>query len=177
MIRHPGGAVSLLAKMSYAVNNSFLASAGQADNFTMNPIALAVDDLREQYLREMALVRQTCERTGDGTAAIRRRSAVVDRILIEMWRRAFTGLPQLNVALLALGGYGRKDLFPYSDIDVLFTFADEKTEEQSREAVRAIIQGMWDIGLRASPASRTVKEAGRFEAENLEFTLATLDRR
>jgi [protein-PII] uridylyltransferase len=57
----------------------------------MNPVALAVDDLREQYLREMALVRQTCERTGDGTAAIRRRSAVVDRILIEMWRRAFSG--------------------------------------------------------------------------------------
>jgi [protein-PII] uridylyltransferase len=143
----------------------------------MNSIVLEVDDLREQYTREMALVRQTCERTGDGTAAIRRRSAVVDRILIEMWRRAFTGLPQLNVSLLALGGYGRKDLFPYSDIDVLFTFADERTEEQSREAVRSIIQGMWDAGLRASPSSRTVKEAGKFDPENLEFTLATLDRR
>ena len=143
----------------------------------MNPVALAVDDLREQYTREMALVRQTCERTGDGTAAIRRRSAVVDRILIEMWRRAFAGHTALNVSLLALGGYGRKDLFPYSDIDVLFAFADEKTEEQSKEAVRAIIQGMWDIGLRASPSSRTVKEAGRFDPDNLEFTLATLDRR
>ncbi len=143
----------------------------------MEPIVLAVDDLREQYLKEMALVRQTCERTGDGTAAIRRRSAVVDRILIEMWRRAFTGLPGLNVSMLALGGYGRKDLFPYSDIDVLFAFADDKAEEQSRDAVRAIIQGMWDIGLRASPSSRTVKEAGRFDPDNLEFTLATLDRR
>ncbi len=143
----------------------------------MTSVVLAVDDLREQYLKEMALVRQTCERTGDGTAAIRRRSAVVDRILIEMWRRAFAGLPAQNVALLALGGYGRKDLFPYSDIDVLFTFADDKTEEQSREAVRAIIQGMWDVGLRASPSSRTVKEAGRFDPDNLEFTLATLDRR
>jgi len=125
----------------------------------------------------MALVRQTCERTGDGTAAIRRRSAVVDRILIEMWRRVFAGQPAQNAALLALGGYGRKDLFPYSDIDVMFAFADEKTEENSRGAVRAIIQGMWDIGLRASPCSRTVKEAGRFDPDNLEFTLATLDRR
>jgi len=143
----------------------------------MNPVALAVDDLREQYTREMALVRQTCERTGDGTAAIRRRSAVVDRILIEMWRRAFAGQPANSVSLLALGGYGRKDLFPFSDIDVLFAFADEKTEEQSQEAVRAIIQGMWDVGLRASPSSRTLKEAGRFDPDNLEFTLATLDRR
>jgi [protein-PII] uridylyltransferase len=143
----------------------------------MNPVALAVDDLREQYLREMALVRQTCERTGDGTAAIRRRSAVVDRILIEMWRRAFAGQPAPNVSLLAMGGYGRKDLFPYSDVDVLFAFADEKVEEQSREAVRAMVQGMWDVGLRASPSSRTIKEAGRFDPDNLEFTLATLDRR
>jgi [protein-PII] uridylyltransferase len=125
----------------------------------------------------MALVRQTCERTGDGTAAIRRRSAVVDRILIEMWRQAFGGQPPQNMALLALGGYGRKDLFPYSDIDVLFAFADEKTEVHSKDAVRSIIQGMWDIGLRASPCSRTVKEAGRFDPDNLEFTLATLDRR
>src|ERR1700744_2332879 len=109
----------------------------------MNPVAFAVDDLRDQYLREMALVRQTCELTGDGTAAIRRRSAVVDRILIEMWRRAFAGQTAPNVALLALGGYGRKDLFPYSDIDVLFTFSDDKTEEQTKDAVRTIIQGMW----------------------------------
>jgi [protein-PII] uridylyltransferase len=143
----------------------------------MDPVAITVDDLREQYTREMALVRQTYERTGDGTAAIRRRSAVVDRILIEMWRRAFTGNPGYNVSLLALGGYGRKDLFPYSDVDVLFAFADDKTEQQAREHVRAIIQGMWDIGLRASPASRTLKEAGRFDPDNLEFTLATLDRR
>jgi [protein-PII] uridylyltransferase len=125
----------------------------------------------------MALVRQTCERTGDGTAAIRRRSAVVDRILIEMWRRAFAGQPATNASLVAFGGYGRKDLFPYSDIDVLFTFADDKAEAQSKEAIRSIIQGMWDIGLRASPSSRTLKEAGRFDPDNLEFTLATLDRR
>ena len=143
----------------------------------MNPVAFAVDDLREQYTQEMALVRQTCERTGDGTAAIRRRSAVVDHLLIEMWRRAFAGQPAPNAALLAMGGYGRKDLFPYSDIDVLFAFADDKTVANSQAAIRAIIQGMWDIGLRASPCSRTLKEAGRFDPENLEFTLATLDRR
>ncbi|MGH9589827.1 MAG: DUF294 nucleotidyltransferase-like domain-containing protein, partial [Terracidiphilus sp.] len=143
----------------------------------MNPVVFAVDDLREQYTQEMALVRQTAERTGDGTAAIRRRSAVVDRILVEMWRRAFAGMPQQNAALLAMGGYGRKDLFPYSDIDLLFLFADERTEARAHEAVRAVIQGIWDAGLRASPTSRTLKEAGRFDPDNIEFTLAALDHR
>ena len=143
----------------------------------MNPVALAVDDLREQYTREMALVRLTCERTGDGAAAIRRRTSVVDRMLIEMWRRTFAGQPPVSAALLALGGYGRKDLFPYSDIDVLFVFADDKTEANCKEVVRVFVQGMWELGLRASPCYRTLKEAGRFDPGNLEFTLATLDRR
>ena len=138
---------------------------------------LAIDDLREQYNREMALVRQTYERTGDGTAAIRRRASIVDRALIEIWRRAHGADASARSAMLALGGYGRKDLFPYSDIDVLFAFADEDTEKLARPRVRAIVQAMWDIGLRASPASRTLKECARFDPDNIEFTLSTFDHR
>jgi len=151
----------------------------------MPPAALPIDDLREQYTQQMALVRQTYDRTGDGSAAIRRRSSVVDRLLIELWRRAFSPEisgtpapdPNAKVALLALGGYGRKDLFPFSDIDVLFAFADEETEKSARPLIQPIIQAMWDIGLRASPATRILKECSRFDPDNLEFTLATFDHR
>jgi len=139
--------------------------------------ALVIDDLRDQYNQQMALVRQTYERTGDGTSAIRRRSSVVDRLLIELWRRACSADPNAKVSMLALGGYGRKDLFPCSDIDVLFAFADDDTEKSTRPAIRSIIQAMWDIGLRASPATRTLKECSRFDPDNLEFTLATFDHR
>jgi len=141
---------------------------------------IPIDDLRDQYTQQMAHVRQTYERTGDGTAAIRRRSSLVDRLLIELWRRALS-IPGFDanakVSMLALGGYGRKDLFPHSDIDVLFAFADDDTEKAVRPAIRAIIQAMWDIGLRASPASRTLKECTRFDPDNLEFTLSTFDHR
>ena len=146
----------------------------------MDAPALVIDDLREQYTQQMALVRQTYDRTGDGTAAIRRRSSVVDRVLIELWRRAFSSGGSdvaVKASVLALGGYGRKDLFPFSDIDVLFAFADDDTEKSSRPAIRSIIQAMWDIGLRASPATRTVKECNRFDPDNLEFTLSTFDHR
>ena len=146
----------------------------------MDAPALVIDDLREQYTQQMALVRQTYDRTGDGTAAIRRRSSVVDRLLIELWRRAFSSGGSdvaVKASVLALGGYGRKDLFPFSDIDVLFAFADDDTEKSARPAIRSIIQAMWDIGLRASPATRTVKECNRFDPDNLEFTLSTFDHR
>src|SRR5580698_9174722 len=127
----------------------------------METAILVIDDLREQYTQQMALVRQTYDRTGDGTAAIRRRSSIVDRLLIELWRRAFGSDPVAagaKASMLALGGYGRKDLFPFSDIDVLFAFADDDTEKNVRPAIRAIVQAMSDIGLRASPATRTVKQ-------------------
>ena len=146
----------------------------------MKSILLSIDDLREQYVQQMAQVRTTWERTGDGTAAIRRRSAIVDRVLIELWRRAFAeaGLPaDAKAAMLAMGGYGRKDLFPCSDIDVLFAFADEEQEKAAKPATRAVVQAMWDIGLRASPQTRTAKECSRFDPDNLEFTLSTFDHR
>jgi [protein-PII] uridylyltransferase len=146
----------------------------------METNSLPIDDLREQYTQQMALVRQTYDRTGEGTAAIRRRSSIVDRLLIELWRRAFhqNSLdPSARVSLLALGGYGRKDLFPCSDIDVLFVFGDEDTEKALRPIIQTITQAMWDIGLRASPTSRTLKECSRFDPDNLEFTLATFDHR
>jgi [protein-PII] uridylyltransferase len=142
--------------------------------------ALFIDDMKEQYGQQMAQVRQTYERTGDGTAAIRRRASVVDRILVELWRRAVnSGSLDANAkaSMLALGGYGRKDLFPCSDIDVLFACADDDCEKSSRPAIRSIIQAMWDIGLRASPSTRTVKECNRFDPDNLEFTLSTFDHR
>jgi [protein-PII] uridylyltransferase len=148
----------------------------------MDTAALVIDDLRDQYTQQMALVRQTYERTGDGTAAIRRRTSIVDRLLIEIWRRACTQpdeAPEANpkVAMLALGGYGRKDLFPFSDIDVLFAYADDAVEKSARPAIQSMIQAMWDIGLRASPTLRTVKECSRFDPDNLEFTLSTFDHR
>ncbi len=143
----------------------------------MESTALVIDDLRDQYAQQMALVRQTYDRTGDGTAAIRRRSSIVDRLLIELWRRAFGADASAKVSMLALGGYGRKDLFPFSDIDVLFACADDDTEKNTRPAIRALNQAMWDIGLRASPTTRTLRECNRFDPDNLEFTLSTFDHR
>ena len=143
----------------------------------MESTLLAFDDIKERYARESEQLRLTYERTGDGTAAIRRRTTMVDSIVTELWKRASGQEMMTGVSVLALGGYGRKDLFPCSDVDVLFAFASDEVEKRGRDAARAVHQAMWDIGLRASPVYRTVKECGRFDRDNLEFTLATFDHR
>lgn len=85
--------------------------------------------------------------------------------------------PNEGLTLLALGGYGRKMLFPYSDLDILFLFANEKTEGEFRPFISEFSRTMWDLGFRVSSAGRTVEECKRIEEDNAEFHLALLDRR
>src|SRR5215468_1269608 len=82
-----------------------------------------------------------------------------------------------GLALLALGGYGREVLFPYSDLDLLFLFGSEKSEEESRPLISEFSRTLWDLGFRVSSAGRTFEECRRIEQDNAEFHLAMLDRR
>lgn len=134
--------------------------------------------LRDTYQKEIADLRQTFERTGDGSAAIRRRSTFVDKAVRQIWTELAGNqgdTPQITV--VATGGFGRKELFPYSDIDVLFLCANDGVERDCHEIIRSCTQAMWDIGLRASPATRTYKECDRVDPDNLEFVVSLLDRR
>src|SRR5947208_926952 len=85
--------------------------------------------------------------------------------------------PAAGLCLLALGGYGRRLLFPYSDLDILFLFGNEKAEEEFRPLIADFSRTLWDLGFRVSSAGRTVEECKRIEEDNAEFHLALLDRR
>ena len=74
-----------------------------------------------------------------------------------------------GLSLLALGGYGREVLFPYSDLDLLFLFANEKIEEESRPLIGEFSRTLWDLGFRVSSAGRTVDECKKIEPDNAEF--------
>jgi len=85
--------------------------------------------------------------------------------------------PDVGLALLALGGYGRRMLFPFSDLDILFLFENERTEAEFRPFISEFSRTMWDLGFRVSSAGRTIDECKRIEEDNAEFHLALLDRR
>jgi len=133
--------------------------------------------LRSRYQDDSNQLRQSFERNGDGSAVIRRRSQIVGTLLRQLWEHVAPTAPQDDIALVATGGFGRRELFPCSDVDVLFLCANEKVEPAWRDQIRACTQAMWDIGLRASPVTRTLKETERVHPDNLEFTVSLLDRR
>jgi [protein-PII] uridylyltransferase len=82
-----------------------------------------------------------------------------------------------GLCLVALGGYGRRLLFPYSDLDILFLFGNEKAEQTFRPLISDFSRTLWDLGFRVSSAGRTIEECKRIEEDNVEFHLALLDRR
>jgi [protein-PII] uridylyltransferase len=99
----------------------------------------------------------------------------IQQVLAEL--HSGRGTEPQGLCLLALGGYGRKLLFPYSDLDILFLFGSEKAERDLRPLIAEFSRTLWDIGFRVSSAGRTLEECKRIEENNVEFHLALLDRR
>jgi [protein-PII] uridylyltransferase len=79
---------------------------------------------------------------------------VVDGVLLDAWTAA--GLPA-NSALVGVGGYGRGELFPYSDVDVLILLG-APLDALTQARVEALVQLFWDLGLEIGHSIRTVDE-------------------
>ncbi|MGH9528544.1 MAG: [protein-PII] uridylyltransferase [Terriglobales bacterium] len=136
-------------------------------------------ELRDLYTEESTRIRQEFTASGDGRAAIAQRTAVVETIVLRLWKEIVSpdeAGPE-NFALLAIGGFGRKWLCPHSDVDILFLHADRTTEEKYRSSIRQFSQELWDLRMKLSPATRTLAECDHFDPENVEFTISLLDSR
>jgi [protein-PII] uridylyltransferase len=131
--------------------------------------------LRSFYRQEFDRVRRDFEATGLGLNSLSERTRLVDLLALTLWDQTFSSLPHFRVALVAVGGYGRSELFPHSDVDLLFLTADEAARERIEEPVSAVCREMWDCGLRVSPSTRTLADCTHFHQDNLEFTLSLLD--
>lgn len=134
---------------------------------------------RETYAAESAKIRERFEASGDGGAAVETRSALLDdliaRLVGELFRPAAGAL--VGISLVALGGYGRRQLFPYSDIDLLLLAKGPRALEASREPFAALVRALWDLGLRVGSTARTLMECGKLDRKNLEFSISLLDSR
>jgi [protein-PII] uridylyltransferase len=132
-----------------------------------------------EYQRRMLAIRSAFEGGATGAATIAARSAAVDELIGSLWKTAVEETPALRsgVALLALGGYGRRELFPYSDVDLLFLLDGKVAEKDVKLPIRRISQQLWDCGIRLSPQTRKRGEVEKFDPANVEFALALLDHR
>ena len=85
---------------------------------------------------------------------LRRQAALVDRQLKEVW--ASHAMPR-DVALAAVGGYGRGELFPCSDVDLLILLSGPADAALARK-IELLIGTLWDIGIEVGHSVRTIDE-------------------
>jgi [protein-PII] uridylyltransferase len=135
--------------------------------------------MRGEYQRRMLEIRGAFAAGSTGVATIAARAELLDELLGALWGAELErdGRLKAGVALLAVGGYGRRELFPYSDVDLLFLLDGKLAEKDLKDAVRRVGQELWDCGIRVSPATRRLAECEKFDEENTEFTVCLLDHR
>lgn len=142
----------------------------------MSTASILRSDLRDFYLSESAEILREFTRKRNGQNAIAARTLLVEEILKRLWQERISfGNDLKNFTLLALGGFGRRALFPHSDVDILFLHADRSTEDRFRDPVRSFCQELWDLRLKLGPTTRTLAECDHFDPQNVEFTISLLD--
>jgi [protein-PII] uridylyltransferase len=113
----------------------------------------------------------------DPVGALDDRTSAVDAQVLAAWQRHLALTVPTGAALLAVGGYGRRQLFPYSDIDLLLLFASDKGAAARKEEISGFLQQLWDSGLRVSQSVRTPAECCELHEGNIELSVSLLDQR
>ena len=113
-----------------------------------------------------------------GRLAAHAYSAAVDRLLEETLARAAArpGASTAPVALVAIGGYGRRHLCLHSDIDLLVLF-DSRIAAAEERLAKAVLHALWDLGFDVGHQVRQVAELERVETDNPEFLVSVSDAR
>ena len=118
--------------------------------------------LREAYLSKSA-----------SSVLLTNHSQLVDHILGLIWKKI--DFPE-TIALVAVGGYGRAQLYPYSDVDVLILLPDDSDVSLNRK-LEQLIGTLWDTGLEVGHSIRTIQECMEEAAKDVTVQTNLLEAR
>lgn len=122
---------------------------------------------RAMLARDDARLAERFDRGGDVDELVHARAIAVDALILDAWTRCVP--PDDGLALFAIGGYGRAELFPQSDIDLL-VLADDAAQRTHADALARFLALLWDAGLQASQAVRSVAQCTESAADQTVLT-------
>lgn len=107
------------------------------------------------------------------SAVLARHSNAVDTLLRTVWRSI---RPERPIGVFATGGYGRRQLYPGSDIDLAVIIGDSQ-DSRSIDAVEQFVRELWDLGLKVGISTRTLDESRRAVEQDATIFTALLESR
>ena len=119
------------------------------------PLPVEESDLAGWVSASFEAIKDYFLKTNDAPYCLFQQSTVIDALVA----RLFQTMPHAkeNIAILAVGGYGRQDLFPHSDIDLVFLYTGEDSAG-IEEAAKHLLYPLWNMHLKVGHAVRTVAE-------------------
>ncbi|HUI45532.1 MAG TPA: [protein-PII] uridylyltransferase [Nitrospirota bacterium] len=139
----------------------------QQDNYLINTPA----GIRTMLQEENEVIRVAHFGGAGGSEIVQRRTGLIDRTLREAHARlsAAGTMP----SLVAIGGYGRGELNPHSDIDIMLLCKDESDRKRSPQ----LLYLLWDAGLDVGYSVRTVKECAALARQDIKIRTSLLESR
>lgn len=130
----------------------------QVDNL-LEPIEISKDRisfLRTSLKKQFLALKEEFAQHPNTTRLFKQHCKFIDHLLIELWSDLHI---EPACCLIAVGGYGRGELFPYSDIDLLVLIPTESQENsQLNKSIEYLIGLMWDLGLNIGHSVRNLEE-------------------
>src|SRR5215475_10771412 len=124
---------------------------------------------------------------GGGLETCRARAAILDLLLRYLWEAARASLSEQAqkefpaMALVAIGGYGRAELNPHSDIDFMFLhdrqIAASKPLPHLSKLIDGILYPLWDVGLKVGHAVRTIEDAVKVANSDMQSKTSMIESR
>jgi [protein-PII] uridylyltransferase len=130
-------------------------------------------DLRANYRNQRALIFDALQAPDQVDAALCAHALVVDDVLIAQWHKH--ELHRTPLALLAVGGYGRVELYPASDVDLLLLH--EGIDVESIPGIQGFLSDAWDLGFEIGHSVRSVEECIAEAQADVTVATALLERR
>ena len=129
---------------------------------------------RKYLARARAKIESEFNPSIDVTPLLKLTSKTVDQVLNRIWVAHLPDAPES--ALLAVGGYGRGELFPHSDIDILILI-EENCDSSQIAALERFVAALWDIGLNISHSVRTLADCEQLAREDLTVITTMMESR
>jgi [protein-PII] uridylyltransferase len=164
-----------LSEQLSAIAGSVTASAADRNLFVA-PLRAALTDGRCE-------IRRRFEASGDGAAVIREQCFLMDQVirsLFDLVTQEIYPLPNPTkgerLAIVSVGGYGRGELAPFSDIDLLFLLPYKQTPH-TEQVIEYLLYILWDLGLKIGQSTRSVEECLRQAKSDLTIRTSLLEAR
>jgi [protein-PII] uridylyltransferase len=151
------------------------------------PVAERLAVCKEFLKQEMAALRARHTAGAAGLQIAHERAEIIDELLQHLFDYALQsysatrGVTAAPVALLALGGYGRRELSPWSDVDVMFLFPTKTKPVEAKplqeHLTNEILYPLWDCGLKVGHSTRTIDEAFNEARKEIQTKTALLEAR